>query len=73
MAEVVAVLRLPPARRDEIDVLMRITKAEVAEDVERSVAAVEEARLRWGPKAQVGAPSPPEQVRGTTQAAQKQA
>jgi hypothetical protein len=55
--------RLPPARRAEIDRLMRVTDADVAEGVARSVAAVEEARLRWGPQAQIGAPSTPEQMR----------
>lgn len=54
---------VPPAQREEIDRLMRVTKAEVAEGVARSAAAVEEARLRWGPEAKIGPALTAEQVR----------
>ena len=55
--------RLPPARRAEIDQLMRVTDADVAEGVARSVAAAEEARIRWGPQAKIGPSATPEQMR----------
>jgi hypothetical protein len=58
-----AVAMVPPALRKEIDQLMRITEAQVAEGVARSEAAVETARLRAGPKAKIGPALTAEQVR----------
>lgn len=58
-----AVTTLPAERRSEMDGLMWVTEAQVAEGVARSVAAAGEARIRWGPQARIGAPATPEQVR----------
>ncbi|MFM7446461.1 MAG: hypothetical protein ACKO2N_21645, partial [Tabrizicola sp.] len=58
-----AVATMPMAVRGEIDRLMRISAADVAEGVAQIVAAAEEARVRWGPKARIPPPLTEEQVR----------
>jgi hypothetical protein len=58
-----AVATMPGALGEEIDRLMRISAAEVAEGVARSVAAAEEARVRWGHEARIPPPQTEEQVR----------
>ena len=58
-----AVASMPMAVQEEIDGLMRISAAEVAEGVARSVAAAEEARVRWGHEARIPPPQTEEQVR----------